>query len=176
MAKRQLPSPEVLRQRLRYEPETGHLYWRECAAMSAQWNGRYADKPAFTSVNGMGYRTGRLNRQQFQAHRVIWAIANGEWPDDEIDHINGDRADNRLHNLRAVDRRGNMTNLALRTDNTSGVAGVYWARDRGKWAAQINDGTKMKSLGRFESFDAAVAARKAAEAEIGFHPNHGRSK
>jgi hypothetical protein len=96
----------------------------------------------------------------------------GDEPQD-IDHINGNRRDNRIANLRAVDRRENMRNARLRSNNTSGIVGVTFSRDRKKWVAQINDG-KVRSLGRFDKFEDAVEARKAAERRAGFHPNHGR--
>nr|WP_175479900.1 HNH endonuclease signature motif containing protein [Paracoccus homiensis] len=108
-----------------------------------------------------------------QAHRVAWAVIHGRWPNGEIDHINGDRSDNRLANLREVTKRENHRNMAIRSDNTSGVTGVYWAREKGKWAAYIK-ADKMVALGRYDTFAEAVAARRAAEKVLGYHPNHGR--
>ena len=78
MAKRQLPSPEALRQLLRYDPETGKLFWRDRHDMGPQWNGRYAGAEALGAVcKKDGYKRGNLGRSSLRAHRVIWAICHG---------------------------------------------------------------------------------------------------
>ena len=92
MADRDLPSIDYLRQRLRYEPETGKLYWRDAPTLPKVWRIRYANGEAFTSDNSSGYRMGRIDCRGFLAHRVIWAIVNGAWPEGQIDHIDHDRA------------------------------------------------------------------------------------
>lgn len=182
----QLPPPELLRQLLRYEPETGDLHWRErtsemfCNGLQtaqhscAIWNGRFAGKLAFTSKTNWGYLQGSIFNQKMLAHRVIWAIHNGAWPKSEIDHINGIRNDNRLTNLRDVTSSANKRNSKKPRDNTSGKVGVSWDRHREKWAAYISADNKIINLGRFSQKDDAVAARKNAEIIHGYHPNHGR--
>jgi hypothetical protein len=166
----------TLRQLLAYNPETGALTWLNRSRdffptlrAWAIWNGRYAGKEAFT-CNAGGYRTGNLFNRRTKAHRVAYALYHGEWPD-SVDHINGDTADNRIANLRSVDHQTNMRNQKKRSTNTSGVTGVV--RFRAKWKAQIADHGKNRNLGHFDSFDEAVAARKAAERRLGFHANHG---
>lgn len=172
MAKIDLPSPEVLRQLLRYDPETGGLIWRPRGI--ASWDARWADKPAFTASSN-GYRVGHLHCRLIMAHRVIWAIAHGAWPAFDIDHINGDRSDNRLVNLRSVTRQENLRNSKVARHNTSGVRGVSRATGGKKWKACIGAGNRTIHLGRFDSFEEAVAARRMAEIAHGYHPNHGRS-
>jgi hypothetical protein len=182
VAKRQLPSPELLRQLLRYEPETGRLFWlhreprhfnhseRRTADQSCSaWNTRYAGKEAFTyRCPKTGYPMSYVLNQNMTAHRVIVAMMSGEWPF-EVDHDNGIHDDNRWTNLNPVASRSEqMKNQRLRSDNTSGVFGV--GLDHGAWRARIG----KKWIGRFKSFDEAVAARRAAEIEEGYHPNHGR--
>jgi hypothetical protein len=108
------------------------------------------------------------------AHRVAWALHYGEWPSDQIDHVNGDKTDNRLENLRIVTAQGNAKNRSLRSDNTSGHVGVYWVRETKKWSAQIKVDGRQKTIGSFESLEDAVKARKAAEDLNGYHANHGR--
>lgn len=186
MAKRPLPSPEVLRQLLRYEPETGKLFWKERGpewfktkdrrgpewAMRG-WNSAFAGKEAFTTLTN-GYRQGSVFGRGCLAHRLIWAIVHGEHPPEEIDHINGNRSDNRISNLRSVSSLDNAKNICRRSDNSSGTTGVMWNRASGKWRARIMVDQKEIHLGQFADIQAAIAARKAAEWKLGFHPNHGR--
>lgn len=173
MADTDLPSIDYLRQRLRYEPETGKLYWRDDPAMDRRWRGRYANTEAFTANNGNGYRMGRVDCRGLLAHRVAWAIVNGAWPEGQIDHLDHDRTNNRMENLRVVAHQENHRNTTRRKNNTSGAMGVSWYKAGAKWTAYIMvDGCK-EHLGYFDEFDDAIAARKAAEARYGFHANHG---
>lgn len=167
-------TPELCRQLLRYEPETGKLFWLQ-RADNPQFTGRWAGKEAFTCLCA-GYRTGRLFDHLFMAHRVIWAICNGAWPKQDIDHISGNRSDNRLSNLRAVDRTTNTQNQGLCRRNKSGHVGVSWCAERGKWDARIKANGRVVLLGRHGSFEDAVAARTAAEVRYGFHENHGSKR
>jgi hypothetical protein len=183
---KELPSPEMLRKLLRYEPETGKLFWRERSAElfedkrqpSAQscknWNKRWAGKEAFTSHTNYGYKQGSIFNRKYQAHRVIFAMHSIDCRAAEIDHINGVRDDNRLVNLRAVSRWDNARNCGRASDNTSGCTGVSWDRSRGKWVAYIKARGKVINLGRFIKIEDAIAARKAAEKQYGYHKNHGR--
>ena len=185
MSAKDLPSPELLRQLLRYEPETGKLYWRtrtpdmfnkgkrSVEHSCNQWNSRYAGQEAFTADNGQGYKQGCLLGKPYKAHRIIWAIVNGEWID-EVDHVTGVRSDNRIANLRDGSNGENRKNLRLPLVNTSGVMGVSWFKKIKKWHSYINaDGQRIR-LGYFENFDDAVSARKSAEVKYGYHKNHGR--
>lgn len=174
-------TPKEMRKLLRYERETGKLFWLERPREMFPderawkiWNTRYAGKEAFTADNGNGYRRGAVFDKMYRAHRVIWAIHTGAWPDDHIDHINGVRDDNRIDNLRAVSHAENQKNCRGRKDNTSGVMGVHWYKRRGAWQAYIKVAGKNKHLGYFKSKEDAIAARAAAEIEYGFHENHGR--
>lgn len=188
MSAKSLPSPELLRQLLRYEPDTGKLYWRKrgvelfnCTKgrsanhACAQWNSRMAHKEAFTSSDGKGYRCGLIFGKIYSAHRVIWAITRDEWPAAQIDHINGARDDNRVTNLRSVTNKENCKNRKVRSDNSSGNTGVYSSARKNTWVATICVNGKQKYLGRFFNKSDAIAARKEAEAKYGFHPNHGRA-
>lgn len=187
MADKQLPSPETLRQLLRYDPETGKLFWRErdatffqdgkfCAAVKCrQWNTRYANKEALTNKTPRGYCYGSIFHCKHYAHRVVWAIVHGEWPDGEIDHVSGDTQDNSIANLRIVSHTGNMRNTKRPSHNTSGVVGVSIHKPNGKWRAVIGVGGKAVSLGIFADLNDAIAARKNAETKYGFHQNHGRA-
>ena len=190
MATLDLPSQEVLCQLLRYDVETGLLFWRErglewfratpgrtAQHACANWNARYAGQEAFT-WEITGYRFGCLTvdgtKEKFAAHRVIWKMEFGVDPD-EIDHVSGERMDNRLQNLRDVSRRVNGQNIGISSANKSGHIGVYWNKQRGKWHAKIKIDGKDRHIGFFSDLGEAASARKAAERGFGFHENHGRS-
>lgn len=110
----------------------------------------------------------------YLAHRLAWLLQTGDWPEFEIDHIDGDALNNRWENLRDVPSFENKKNMPLYRTSTSGVAGVRWKTDAGKWVARININGKTVHLGYYGSKEDAVRARKFAEAEHGFHRNHGR--
>ena len=181
-----LPTPETLRKLLRYEPETGLLFWRERSAEwfkdgsqtslhnSAAWNGRYSNKEAFTSNHSSGYKHGQIFKKQHKAHRIAWALYYGVWPSNNIDHINGVRDDNRIENLRDVSMSQNSRNSAMSSNNTSGVCGVHLDKRCNKWVARIALGKNRKRLGSFENIQDAAAARKTAEIEHGFTERHGK--
>lgn len=180
-------TPELLLQLLRYEPNTGKLFWLERTAnlfrpgnnksptaRAQAWNKVNAGNEALAFVNPIsGYLHGMVFKRLVYAHRAAYMIALGEVPD-EIDHINGDRTDNRLENLRAVDRKENTKNTRRVAFNTSGASGVHLDKRTAKWIAQINVDGRRRHLGVFLTRDDAVAARKAAETRFGYHPNHGR--
>jgi hypothetical protein len=183
MAEARLPTPAQLCQLLRYEPETGKLYWRERPSLSfpseghaRRWNGLWANQEALAHISADGYFKGKIWGAPMRAHRVIWAMVHGAWPEHDIDHINHNRADNRLANLRAVSRAENLKNMTMRRDNTSGVAGVTWKKETGRWNASIFTDGKRRHLGYYDSIAEAANARAAAEQEYGFHKNHGRSQ
>lgn len=161
-------SVEHLRELLRYEPETGRLVWRER-------DRKLSGKVAGGVDRGHGYRRVRVGGRSELAHRIIMAIVNGYWPTDEVDHINGNRDDNRLCNLRLVSRSGNMLNKSKYRNNSSGVTGVFWHRQHRKWCATVRQGKKHKHVGLFRCIGAAAIARHLAESANGYHSNHGRS-
>lgn len=174
-----LPTPSELRELLDYDPDTGKFSWRprDASRFNSErarnsWNRKHAGKEAFHTPNPQGYLYGRISRIGLAAHRVAFAIANGRWPGVGIDHINGDPSDNRLSNLREASYVTNGKNCRRRTDNKSGVTGVFKS---GKiYRAEICSNGNRISLGAFHKIDEAIAARKAAEKELGFHENHGR--
>ena len=174
MSKKVLPSPEYLRQRLTYEPETGRLIWRYSETMSTRWNSRWTNVPA-GRLSTCGDSQISIYGTRYPAHRIIWAMNYSIWPTEEIDHIDGDRLNNRLENLRNVSRVENSRNMALRVDSTSGATGVCWDKSRAKWVSQIRINGIRINLGRFASFKDALVARKSAEKHYGFHANHGRA-
>lgn len=183
MAAKALPSSDLLNQLLRYDPKTGKLFWKNRPEShfkrerdAGSWNTRYAGSEAFAGVDFCGYRVGAIDQSTYKAHRIIWAMVNGCEPSSQIDHINGDPSDNRIENLRLVDCMANARNQRIRANNTSGIMGVYWKRPLKMWAAQIGSRRNRQHLGYFVKKSDAVAARKKAEVELGFHENHGKAK
>ena len=179
-------SIEILRQLLDYNPETGELFWRarpsemfpagntSKEAVAKGWNKRWAGKPAFTAARGeRGYLHGNIFGRTYYKHRVIWALAYGMWPDDEIDHENHITSDGKLTNLKSATNTDNKKNTVLQMNNSSGVVGVCWYKKTKKWKAQIGNLGKNIWLGEFVFKADAIAARKAGELKYGYHPNHG---
>jgi len=97
------------------------------------------------------------------------------WPENNIDHVDGDEGNNRIVNLRDVTQGQNLRNTARPSDNQSGCTGVSWIADERRWRAYIRENKRQRFLGQFANIADAIAARKAAEAELGYHPNHGRA-
>lgn len=169
MADRTLPTPETLRQLLRYDPETGKLYWKPrgeewfpCDWSFKIWNKRYAQKEAFL-VEGSNGKSGTLLYKNLYAHRVIWAMVYDEWPKFEIDHINRNNKDNRLSNLREATSQQNKMNRAGHKGATSKVAGVSFCKRTEKWVAMICKDRKQQFLGRYNTEEEAIAVRRKAE-------------
>lgn len=163
--------PSNLPSLLRYEPETGRLFWlrrpREMFANDrafAAWNARYANREAFIA-NTRGYKSGSIGDRMMLAHRVIWALVHGQWPNTGIDHINGDRSDNRLANLRMADQSQNMRNQAPRSGGSSAFKGVKLS-SRGKWIAQITLQYRTHHVGSFASEADAARAYDAAAMKL----------
>lgn len=151
-----------------FEYKDGKLYWKESG------KGRKADRSFGCVCKKWGYVIGRFNEKTIRAHRVIWEIFNGEIPDGmQIDHVNHIRHDNRIENLRLVSNQENSKNNSMKKNNTSGVTGVCWNSQKGKWMARIKVDYKDIHLGLYSDISDAVKARKRAENNYGFHKNHG---
>ena len=120
-----------------------------------------------------GYIEIRFNGKKELAHRLAWLYVNGKYPKQQLDHINHDRSDNSICNLRESDDCLNMKNKTRYRNNSSGVCGVNWYKPSNKWNAQIQIEGKKINLGYFIEFHEAVNARKNAEVLYGFHENHG---
>lgn len=153
--------------------ETGALSWlpRSEAHFTSQraarsWNAKWAGKPAFNAKHNEGYRTGGLLGKTEFAHRVVWAIVHGEWPSQQIDHINGNRADNRPVNLRLATNAENSRNSSGRATASSRFKGVHWDAVNLRWVAQITKSGRAKTLGRFSSEDEAARAYDRAAAKL----------
>ena len=189
MADKGLPSPEVLRQLLRYEPDTGKLFWLRRGAewfspggrtssehAARTWNAKHAGREALTCRKKFGHLAGTLFDREVKAHRVVWCIIHGEWPTGYIDHINHDPSDNRPENLRLVNEKDNAKNRSANRQKASGLPhGVRLKVNKTciRYAAVIGINGKQKHLGYFDTPELASAAYRSAAAKYNFHPNHG---
>lgn len=144
---------EYLISTLSYDKETGLFRW-------INNSGRYGRIPAGSIAGHKSKINGyiQINASAFKekAHRLAWFYIFGEWPDGEIDHINQNRTDNRICNLRVVTRAQNLMNKTTYKSNTSGSPGVTWHKRVMKWQSRISKKTIRIHLGYFDSYEDAV--------------------
>ena len=163
---------DIVKNYLNYNPTTGLLTWKAKVTKYTQIGATAGF--IVGSLPDQGYLMVDLFGKRYPAHRLIWMYLYGSFPDKQIDHINHNRADNRISNLRLASHHTNMKNKTLYITNTSGQTGVE--PHGANWKARIGvNGTKVL-LGVFKTFDEAVAARKAAEKLLDYHNNHGLTK
>ena len=161
-----------------YDRKTGKMFWRhrtdkyikrDCSRKS--WNTKYAGNE-IKSIDGKGYYFASIFGKQYGLHRLVWFYVYGKWPK-IIDHINHDKLDNKLCNLRSVTVQQNNMNRRISANNTSGVFGVYLNKKKNLWCAQMKFNGKTYHLGSSKNKDEAIKLRKAEEQRLGFHKNHG---
>jgi hypothetical protein len=178
--KHPLPSVEFIRRALLVTND-GTCIWKErpradfsCTQSWRAWNRQYCGKIAGTT-DQRGYGAIQIGGCNLPTHRIVWTLTYGEWPERDIDHLNGITTDNRPENLRDVHHSVNHRNRRKNPRNTSGRCGVSWRADKGKWRAFIATApNKPTHLGYFESFEAAVHVREAAELNLGYTARHGK--
>lgn len=160
------PTQKYLKEHLDYNPETGLLIWIKPRCNRVQ----KGDTAGYTSE---GYRRINAFGGKHMAHRIMWIIHYGSIPDGQIDHINGNRSDNRISNLRCVSMSENLKNKTIYKNNKTGVSGVKMSK--GRYRTYISIGSSKKiDLGTFGNIFDAACARKSAEVKYGYHENHGR--
>jgi len=169
---------ELIKELIHYDPDTGVFTWKERVNSSYMsdsrliaFNSRCANKK-ITSISSHGYYRFALDGIRYYCHRVAWLYIYGEWPN-KIDHIDRDKTNNRISNLRSVTSKENNRNQPIRKSNNSGCCGVCKVSDSRLWRAYITNNNKQVWLGSFKTFEDAVLARKLAEKEYGYHRNHG---
>lgn len=165
-----------------YDPDTGSMVWKPRESSindAARWNSRYAGKEVGT-IDDKGYRRILVRSfdgcaRRIRVHQVAMFILTGRVQSGEIDHINQDKLDNRAANLRDVPKTINQRNGTRKSNNTSGVPGVTWHKQRGKWCAQASINGKHHHLGLFESIEDAKNAAIKFREKHAFTKNHGRA-
>lgn len=145
-----------------FEYREGKLFRRN------RCRGALFKREAGTPSKASGYRMIMVNRKQYPAHRIVWLYFHGRIPEHRIDHINGDKSDNRIENLRHVTAQRCRRNIGNPKNNKSGVKGVIWEKRVRKWSPRIAVNKKQSTLGYYDSFDEAVLARLAAEQCLGW--------
>lgn len=166
----ELPTAQQVREVLDYDAESGEFTWKPRPASTRcekSWNGRWAGKRAGSQYPN-GYWRISIFYQNLLAHRIAWLLSTGEWPRDEIDHIDRNTSNNRLANLRPANKSLNQANRARRKGNTSGKKGVVWSKANNAFVATIKVNGKSHYLGRFDTPEAAhVAYMDAAQRYFG---------
>ena len=158
-------NPDALKEVFAYDPETGILSWRK------PWGKRPLGARAGTQRPD-GYWVVNYKSEMFFVHRVAYAIHHGDITLGHIDHINGDRQDNRLENLREVTRSENQFNKAMCSNNTSGFRGVNWHKNSKSWVVRVCTKGKTKILGYFK--DLELAGLVADEARNLYHGKYAK--
>lgn len=121
-----------------------------------------------------GYLNVSIDCRTYTLHRLIWLYMTGKDPN-VIDHINGDKQDNRWANMRDTTMATNNKNKPTQKNTSSGIVGVFWVKSRGKWKAQIKNNGRSRSIGHYDTIFDAAAARISVQNNLGFHENHGRT-
>ena len=160
----------ALKEMLSYDPKTGLFRWLSTRS------GIKADGAAGYINPKTNYCVITVKNNTFKAHRLAWLYVYGEWPINDIDHINQNGSDNRIENLRDVNRIENGRNHSLSRTNTSGITGVCWNTRTKIWHANIRIGSRNIHLGTYHDKFEAVCARKSANNKHGFSPDHGKPK
>ena len=179
----ELPLVKILNEFFTLDYETGLLYHNlrdekhfKSPSWCIKWNKRYANKAVGISLNRKnGYRMVGIDGKKYAQHRVIMKIVNEVEPD-FVDHINGDKQDNRPSNLRSVPYVDNYKNMSKSSRNKSGYIGVNYRKDDNTWEARVTVDYKDVERKTFKTKEEAIAHVAYLHKKYNFHPNHGRER
>lgn len=149
-----------------FEYKDGILYWKNPTSRSV----KVGDE---VGCNNNGYKLTSVNGKYIQNHRAIFLMHHGYLPD-YVDHIDGNKSNNKIENLRAVTKAQNAWNSKLHSTNKSGIRGVSWNKQTNKWRVAINVDGKAIHLGRFS--DIKDAQKVIESARIQYHGQYARQK
>lgn len=157
---------------LHYEPSSGKLFWKKTTTNRVK-----VGDEAGSFCKSTGYKNVVVDGKGYTLHRIAILLATGVYDKTvQVDHVDHDRGNNRLSNLRVVDHAENMRNQSIRNTNKTGITGVsvrYTRKGTKRYTASIVYNYKPIFLGNYDTLEEAAAARAEAEIKYGFHPNHG---
>jgi hypothetical protein len=143
-----------------YDKTTGLFVWKTS-------RGNVRKGQIAGSETSKGYLSVRVNKKPLQLHRLAWFFVHGVWPNFDIDHINQNKKDNRIANLRDVDRATNLQNQSMpQCNNKSNRRGVHWDKNKNKWVAQLSVNGKKKHIGYFDDADEAYKSYVCKKQEL----------
>jgi hypothetical protein len=158
-----------LKEILHYDLETGVFRWRFASSNRVKpWS-------VAGTKGDTGYIKIHINKKLYRAHRLAWLYVKGEFPKEQIDHINGNRTDNFWQNLRETSSKQNQENLPLSKNNTSGYRGVAWSKTSKKWLAHVRHNSKKIHIGLYKTAEEAAIAAATKRAELFTH-DYGRDQ
>lgn len=152
---------ERLKELLHYCPETGVFTWLKTNQNHQKLVGKEAG-----SINYKGYRKIQIDKKIYPAHKLVWLYLYGEFPEEMLDHINNNRSDNRLVNLRHCSISQNACNRRKGTNNKSGHKNVYFRPDTGKWHVEIRKNKKRYRAGCYQSIEEAAKIAQQLRDEL----------
>ena len=180
---------QIIKESITYDSLTGKLFWKDhrpsyhfkTESAMKRWHTLFAGKEIIGQCDygESTYINVRINDTKHKSHRVAWFLHHGVWPEGDIDHKDGDGLNNKIANLRDVPRQVNARNASISKNNSSGVNGVNFRKDNGKWVARGNmvvEGQFVREyLGQFDTLDEAKKARRDWEDSQGnFTERHGK--
>lgn len=157
-----------LKEQLKYNFDTGRFTRLTTASGNAKI-GMMDD-----SIAATGYRRISILGKRYLSHRLVWLYITGSFPNGVIDHIDGDKLNNRIHNLRDVSRLENNKNKKMSKYNTTGHNGVSVDKKSGRYVSYTTVNNRYKFLGHSDTLDEAIEKRAKSNIELNFHKNHGR--
>lgn len=160
---------ELLHSILDYNPHTGIFTWKDTR------HNKVKIGDVASASHPSGYMYVRLNGKNYSQHRMAWLYMYGELPE-YLDHINHTRDDNRISNLREATKQDNARNRTIPDNHKHGAFGISFEKDRMKWTARITHDGERKRVGRYNTKEEAIKARKEAETKYGYHKNHGTTR
>ena len=161
---------ELLKTVCHYDPETG--VFKRVMKMSNK-SRRLFPCESTPTAESRGYLQIGIAGKVYSVHRLIWVYMRGEFPKGEVDHIDGDRRNNKFENLRVVEHCVNSRNIGVGAANKSGAIGVSCESEYGTYKAYITKDGVRTHIGSFKTKAAALSARKHYEQILDFHENHG---
>lgn len=171
---------DVLKELLHYDPETGIFTWKrrdrkwfKTDGHWKTWNTKNCGNKC-ESMDAYGYIRIAVFRERYRCHKLVVLYMQGHLPEDQVDHGNGIRSDNRWKNLEECSNAKNCLNKRINYRSKLGLFGLFWYERYNSYQVYINHQKKRLHLGYYEDFFEACCTRKSAELKYKYHENHGR--